>query len=58
MKKEIQSGIITLLLVALALLLLTLVSCSPKICKTPTRREIAKGMSYSSWQYILPNTKN
>ena len=56
MTKEIKAGIITILLVTIALLLLTLVGCSPKICSTPTKKQINKAMSYSSWEYILPKS--
>ena len=41
------------------IMLVVLASCSSNrtICKTPTRREINKAMSYSSWQYAQPSIK-
>ena len=54
MKKETKSGII-LLTVGL---IFSFVSCTNKICKTPTKREIRKAMSYSTWKYVMPSFKN
>lgn len=55
MKKEIKLGTITLFIVGL----IFLPSCTTnKICSKPTRREIKKAMSYSTWKYVVPSIKN
>ena len=60
MKNSIINNIINLLLIVLALLLLTIVSCSPKYpnIHTPTKREIKRAMKYSTSKYNNVRTKN
>jgi hypothetical protein len=43
--------VITFLLMAL---INGLMSCSNKIYKTPTRKEIKHAMKYSTWEYTMP----
>jgi hypothetical protein len=34
-------------------------SCTTnKICNTPTKKQINKAMSYSSWEYVMPKTQH
>ena len=52
MKKETRLVIIVLILIFLA-------SCTTnKICSKPTRKELKKAMSYSTWKYVVPSIKN
>ena len=55
MKKEIKLGTITLFIIGL----ISFSSCTTnKICSKPTRKELKKAMSYSTWKYVVPSIKN
>ena len=41
------------------LALITMSSCrTNKLCNRPTKKQINKAMSYSSWEFVLPKTQH
>lgn len=56
MKQEQSlSGLVLMLIIALMLVANSLMSCSTRsIAHTPSKREIRKAMSYSTWEYSQP----
>jgi hypothetical protein len=57
---DIIDGFITIILIVLLIIVLTMVSCSPKYpnIHTPTKREIKKAMKYSTSQYRMVRLTN
>jgi hypothetical protein len=56
MKQEQSlSGLVLMLIIAVMLIASSLMSCSTRsIAHTPSKREIRKAMSYSTWEYSQP----
>ena len=56
MKQEQSlSGLVLMLIIAVMLIASSLMSCSTRsIAHTPSKREIRKAMSYSTWEYAQP----
>lgn len=56
MKQEQSlSGLALMLIIAVMLIANSLMSCSTRsIAHTPSKREIRKAMSYSTWEYSQP----
>lgn len=53
-----ENKIDTLTLIVIMFLIMALInglmSCSNKICKTPTKKQIKRAMKYSTWEYNMP----
>lgn len=54
--KQNKMETLTLIIIMFILMALinSLIGCSNKICKTPTRKQIKRAMKYSTWKYTIP----
>jgi hypothetical protein len=57
-KKYFQNNFVINWMIFISLCAMTSCCGTSSICKKPTKRELKKAMSYSSWEYVAPSLKS